>query len=150
MLGAPLLLPFTAMGPMWISPPHNPKGLRAPKAHLDSGGAIHVQRIANASTMIATAIGRINVGQPRTSELGLLLQVDVVQSSNPYDMEKAIELFRQVFAPRSDVDRPSVPTVHEYSIANNALTQISAEVDEAWQSGMLPRFLIKFTLRYGQ
>ena len=137
MIGAPLLSPFTALDLMWISPPHNPKGLRALKHHLDNGGTIHVQRTTNASSMIATVIGRMNVSQPRTSELGLLLQVDVVLSSNPNDLEKAITLFRQVFVPRSDVDHPSVPTVHEYAIANKALAQASADLETVWHTGLI-------------
>ena len=98
--------------------------------------------------MISTVIGRMYVSQPRTSELGLLLQVDVAPSSNANDLEKAITLARQVSVPRSDVDHPSMPTVHEYAIVNKALTQVSADVKTAWRAGLASSVFTKFTVRY--
>ena len=127
--------------------PHSTKDLRNLKAHLDCGGAVHVRRVTDKDTLTATVIGETNTSQHRTNEAGLLLQVELVRSNTPNELELPIQLFRQVYISRTDEDHLAAPTIHQYAIATKTLTQVSTHAQLAWRNGLISRTL--YGIYYG-
>ena len=147
MMGAPLPSSFATLDLMWTGPPHSAKDLRYMKAHLDSGGSVHVRLVTDKETLTATVIGQTNTSQPRANEAGLLLQVELVRSNTPNELELLIHLLRQVYIARTDEDHLTVPTIHRYAVAAQTLTHVSTYAQLVWRNGLISRIL--YGLYYG-
>ena len=141
MIGAPLLSSFTTLDLMWMDPPYSTKDLRLSKAHMDSGGTVHVRRTVGKAIMTATVTGQGNASPPRTSETGLLLQVDLMPSTTLNEMERIISMFRQVYISRTEEDHLAVPKIHQYSMDTKTLSQASPDAQTARNAGLATRSL---------
>ena len=143
MLGAPLLSSFTALDLIWLGLPHTTKELRALKAHLDGGGAIHVQSTKDKVTLTAIVKGQLNVSQSRTSETGVILHVDLLPSNSLNDLEKRIVTSRQIFVSRTGEEHATLPTTQAYAFAPKTLSVVASDVKSAWYAGLLSEIFTK-------
>ena len=108
---------------------------------------MHVRRVTDKDTLTATVIGETNTSQHRTNEAGLLLQVELVRSNTPNELELPIQLFRQVYISRTDEDHLAAPTIHQYAVATKTLTHVSTDARLVWNTGLLSRIL--YSIYYG-